>query len=161
MNRRKMKRRNELKKLISVTLLVIFGCALCGGKPKEKEISMSIEGLIDFDKAIFTSNLGVSNPNNAKSDDGNKKEEETAEETKEQTEETVIIVKGKKIYLKGNDKDISADEMLDIVKKKKGNQTVYLKDGDADGYADAVVYKDADNKLSRLCSEMGIDYERD
>ena len=158
MNRRHYK---KVQVISSLLLVVLF---ICGFDWNEKKIKLTEKGLLDLNKAIQTSILGVDSTDEESDDQSDQEEtsdtdEEISESSKSDTNEEIpvvkIVVHGKVVNYKGEPYEIA--KLLDSLSNLNGQQHVKLEDD----YAEAHLYHDLDAKLNNLCKNKGFEYDAD
>ncbi|WP_029322015.1 hypothetical protein [Butyrivibrio sp. AE3004] len=162
------------KRRLGLTILSVL-CAflICGfGK---KSVELTKDNLIDLDKAIEISVLGVEETGKTKEKDTVK--EKTTDSSKEKSGEAKkanevatannggkknvtikVRIRDREIFVNGEDTAISVDELSKKIKQiYTGGEKVRL----IDDYAEAHIYREADEILRGLSSEMGFKYDAD
>ncbi len=155
------------KWLALIMILILTGVFFTAGWGK-KRVDLLEANLLDLDKAIESSLLGVDASDASDSDSDSEKTKDTVSDdssgkkVKPKDRETsvtrmTIEIHGKEINYDGKTW-ASADELLEELKKKAvGRITVYLRDN----YAEAHVYHSVDEALSSFCKERGYEYTAD
>ena len=148
----------KLRKIVIISFFMMSGILLVGfGK---KKVDLLVKNLIDLDKAIEVAEWG---------DDSEKEENDKKDDSKENSENKAVSIngtkfnsqltinvriRGKKIYIDGN--ECAIDELEKRVKDKvSGSTKVRL----SDDYAEAHIYREVNDILSRLSDTLGFEYD--
>lgn len=162
------------KKRIGITIFSLLCASFIGGFGK-KSVELTQNNLIDIDKAIEISVLGVEET--AKTEKKDTQKEKSSDSSKDKSdkskqsnpvnptdngEKQVVTIKvrirNREVFVHGEDVAISTDELSTKIKQiYTGDEKVRL----IDDYAEAHIYREVDEILRRLSSEMGFKYEAD
>ncbi len=167
-----MKQTNK-KRIGMAIFLLLCASLMCGfGK---KSVELTTDALINLDKAIEISVLGVEETRKTKEKDTQKEKSsdssteksneskqvnsvEPAGNGKKEIETIKVRIREREIFVHGEDVAISTNELSKKIKQLyTGSEKVRL----IDDYAEAHVYREADEILLGLSSEMGFKYDAD
>ena len=146
----------KLRKIVIISFFMMSGILLVGfGK---KKVDLLVKNLIDLDKAIEVAEW-PDDPieDDPTEDDSTEDEDEpvSTDSTRLNYQLTINVrIRGKKIYIDGN--ECAIDELEKRVKDKvSGSTKVRL----SDDYAEAHIYREVNDILSRLSDTLGFEYD--